>query len=74
MNKIPEEIFKGIVWLSHNTGIGGQSCVKINSKVTLQHLDCDFIVSCNAFRSQLKNKEWCMMVFEIYLKDSKIID
>lgn len=53
---------------------GGQTVGILNMGSTLKCEDLEFSISCNASRSQMKNKEFCMIVFELYLLEFKIVE
>jgi len=48
---------------------GGQSCGIVNYGVTLYCPHTNFSVSLQAYRSQIKNWELCMQLYELYLSE-----
>ncbi len=73
--KIPDEILKMIEWESFplSTKKGGQTVGVIRYGYTLKCDPLGFEVSVNYYRSQLKNKELCLTLFELFLMDAKIL-
>lgn len=71
---IPEEILKLIKWEAYpkNQITGGQTVGVPISGSTLICEELSFSISCRGGRSQMKNKEFCMTVFELYLDEFKI--
>lgn len=65
--KIPEEILKGLEKESYpKTKLGGQTVGLNSNGITLSHYDLGFSISIQHYRSQLKNLEFAMTVFELY--------
>jgi protein subunit release factor A len=63
-----EEILKTIKWSEYpERPKGGQSCGIMIHGVTLKSEELDFSVSVSWHKSQLKNKEECMKLFEAYV-------
>lgn len=68
--KIPQEILDTIVWDTHSKPIkGGQIAGTPRYGVKLTSEEFQFSVSCNHFRSQIENKEFCMTCFELFLME-----
>ena len=71
---ITEEIKKLMVWEQFpKEQHGGQSCGIINAGSTLACKEMEFSISCNGSRSQMKNRQFCVAVFELYLDEFHII-
>lgn len=73
--KIPDEIQKLIKWEAYPLGNnnGGQSVGTIRYGARLICEELGFEVAVNNYRSQLKNKELCLTLFELFLMDIKVI-
>lgn len=69
---IDEDIVKLIKWEQFpKIETGGQTCGVIPRGMTLVCEEMGFKVSINNFRSGFKNKEMCLMLFELYLMEIK---
>lgn len=70
MKKVKQEIIKnaeiGLVKPKIN---GGQTCGMPRSKVYLKSEEVDFYIEIGYARSQLKNKEIALTLFELYLDE-----
>ena len=49
----------------------GMTCGKIEPGVSIEYPEMGFFIACTSHRSQVKNKEVCLNVLEIYLRDYK---
>lgn len=70
---IPNNIIQLITKKTYPEYLGGQAVCRISSGVTLNCDEYMFSISCGLFKSQLKNWEFCITVFELYLQEHKII-
>ena len=71
MSKEKEIIMNNIKWtIGENRKNGGQSCGLISSKVRLDSEEANFTIEVEAFRSQLKNKQIALLLFELYLSEA----
>lgn len=71
---IPKEILELIKWEQYPPEIkGGQTCGIINAGSALICEELEFKIYCNGSRSQMKNRNFCMTVFELYLDEFKIV-
>lgn len=69
-----EEVIKGLlerveVTFPNRETPGGQSCGMQNLEVTLTQPEFPISISCGAFRSRMKNKEYAMMLMELAVND-----
>lgn len=69
---IPEKILSMIKWGTYPEKIttGGQTTGTIITGITLE-IEGYFKISINAYRSQLKNKELCLTILELYLMETE---
>jgi hypothetical protein len=76
MSRIPEEIQKLIKWEyfpQDNCSLGGQTTGTI---ITGRKLICEevgFEIGINNYRSQIKNMDLAIQLFELYLQEIKVI-
>lgn len=72
--KIPDTILKEIEWITCRPKIqGGQTTGTFTAGVTLYCGACGFSVMVDNYRSQLKNRELALLLFELYLMEIKAI-
>lgn len=72
--KIPENIQKLIKWETYpKQQIGGQTCGMISYGTTLICEEVGFSITIDNYRSQIKNKELALILFELYLQKIKVI-
>lgn len=72
--KITDEILKEIVWESYPKPVaGGQTCGKFPTGVILKCDAAGFEIRVENYRSQIKNKELALLLFELYLSEIKAI-
>jgi protein subunit release factor A len=73
--EIPEHIFKGLKKTigDPNEQKGGQSVGLCSGKVTLTHEELGFSITVELSRSQIRNYNFAITVFELYLQEMKII-
>jgi len=72
--KISEEIVKLVQFKAYPEPIlGGQHCGMSNMGVTLYCEGMGFSVTVDIYRSQIKNKELALLMFELYLMETKVI-
>jgi hypothetical protein len=65
-----KEYYKGLVkWETEVPKLGGQSCGITYYKTKLICEEVDFEISVNHHRSQLKNKQLMLTLFELYLDE-----
>jgi protein subunit release factor A len=70
---IPEEVRKLLKWEQFpEEQKGGQTVGIMNMGSTLICEDLGFSIFCDGSRSQMKNKQFCLTVFELYLEEFKI--
>ena len=73
--KIPEHILKGLKKETYPKELkGGQSVGRISPGITLTHEDLNFSITVECGKSQFRNYEFALIVFELYLQECKIID
>lgn len=66
---IPESILEGIKWDTHRPRqVGGQQAGTPNYGVRLIHEDMGFEIGTDAFRSSIEGREFCLDMFELFLK------
>jgi len=54
--------------------VGGQQCGTITSaSITISHQVIGFSITIDAYRSQVKNYNLALLLFELYLIETKII-
>lgn len=71
---IPQNILDTIKWDTHRPKqIGGQQCGIPNYGVKLTSEEFGFEISTNAFRSQIEERQFCLIVFELFLQQIKAI-
>jgi protein subunit release factor A len=69
-NSIREVIIKRIQFKAYpKTSVGGQVVGITGHGVTLYSEETNFKISINQFRSQIRNKEMALLLFELYLDE-----
>jgi len=63
--EIRAELKKHIVWGKPSTLAGGQQVAKVQSDVTLSNSELGFSVTVSINRSQLKNKELALELYNV---------
>lgn len=70
MREIPKEILDGLKRESFSVKPrGGQSVGVVGGGITLTHEELGFSISVEAHRSQFKNLDFAMIIFELYLQE-----
>ena len=71
---IPKEILDLIKWEQYPPEIkGGQTCGIPMQGSALICEDFGFKIYCNGSRSQMKNRNFCITVFELYLDEFNVV-
>jgi hypothetical protein len=72
---IPEKIKDLIKWKPYpeNKYTGGQTCGTFTPGITLICEEVGLEISINNYRSQIKNRDLCLLLFELYLQEIKTI-
>jgi protein subunit release factor A len=68
---IPQEILNEIIFESYpkTENKGGQTCGMMPTGITLICKSAGFEVSISNYRSQIKNKEMALLLFDLYLTE-----
>lgn len=70
MAKVRKNILSKAIFKPKKQNLGGQSCGVMDTSVHLVSEDTGFEIKISEYRSQIKNKQLALTLFELYLQET----
>ena len=70
MAKVRKDILSKVIFKPKEQKQGGQTCGVIDTSVHLVSEDTGFEIKISEYRSQIKNKQLALTLFELYLQET----